>query len=203
MLASRESIIKILSLTRSALPNHFPPFRGHTSLPQCSEIDLAVKETCVQALAMVALLFFIGILTPIILSAPDSFLTRHRSILPTVSTKRSTPQKWIVHLWPNCSHHHFATRLADHHRLAVSPPKITHEYHHVLHGLTVQDVEESALKLLPCIKFYEKDSVKRLVSVPSWGIDRLDQKDLPLDNSYQSTYSGANVDGTPHPSTSL
>jgi hypothetical protein len=150
-----------------------------------------------SAFEMVVLLFFFGVLAPLVLSTPETLLNRRRETLHTRFSKRSVPNdKWIVHLWPSCSHHQFATRLADHHRQAIKAPKITHEYHHVFHGLTVQDVEESALQLLPCVKFYEKDSVKRLVSLPSWGIDRIDQENLPLDNSYETTYSGSNVDGT-------
>lgn len=144
------------------------------------------------------LLFLLGILIPLSFSTSDTLLTRHRRALPVGNTLSSSshPQKWILHLRSNCSHNYFATDLHHrHHQLAIPSPKVTHEYHHVFHGVTVQDVEESTLQRLPCIKFYEKDRVKRLVSIPSWGIDRIDQEKLPLDNSYHSEYSGTNVDG--------
>lgn len=112
--------------------------------------------------------------------------------------------KWIVHLYPNCTHQHFARHLDQHltvlressrdHSLHQST-LIIHEYQHVLHGLAIQDIDEESLQALPCIKSYVRDSVKRLVSVPSWGIDRIDQENLPLDNKYETTYTGRNVDG--------
>lgn len=133
--------------------------------------------------------------------------TRPRT-LPSSSQSSSKKSKWIVHLYPNCTHQHFASHLDDHianlrsaslasssHR-SIQTPLIVHEYQHVLHGLTIQDIHEQDLQTIPCIKSYVRDSVKRLVSVPSWGIDRIDQENLPLDNKYETIYTGRDVDGT-------
>jgi hypothetical protein len=115
------------------------------------------------------------------------------------SRLNSSPNKWIVHLLPNCSHQYFSSAIDTHfHRKKLlKKPLILHQYHHVLHGLAIQDVEESTLQELSCVKSYVRDSIKRLVSVPSWGLDRIDQEDLPLDDTYETTFSGQNVDGPP------
>ena len=43
------------------------------------------------------------------------------------------------------------------------------------------------------IKLIEEDGIGGGGAVASWGLDRIDQCDLPLDSSYTSTYDGTNV----------
>ncbi|XP_041477736.1 aqualysin-1-like [Lytechinus variegatus] len=39
----------------------------------------------------------------------------------------------------------------------------------------------------------EEDGVVRAQAVSSWGLDRIDQRNLPMDNNYNSAYDGSNV----------
>lgn len=34
------------------------------------------------------------------------------------------------------------------------------------------------------VKYVEEDQIMRIDAVASWGLDRVDQQDLPLDNSF-------------------
>lgn len=76
---------------------------------------------------------------------------------------------------------------------------ITNIYSHALNGFSAQMTEEQALKLSqdPRVRFVEEDSVMMTnvtqSNPPSWGLDRIDETDLPLSNSYSYTTTGAGV----------
>jgi len=75
----------------------------------------------------------------------------------------------------------------------------THTYSHVLHGfaarLTARQL--TALRGDPSVTRIEADGVVTIqttqVNPPSWGIDRIDQTNLPLSNSYTYNTTAANV----------
>jgi peptidase inhibitor I9 len=69
---------------------------------------------------------------------------------------------------------------------------VIHIYRHSLQGFSVRMPEAAArlLSLDPRVTFVEEDSVVTLSATqsnPTWGLDRIDQRNLPLSNSY--TYS--------------
>lgn len=76
---------------------------------------------------------------------------------------------------------------------------ITNIYSHALNGFSAQMTEEQALKLSqdPRVRFVEEDSVMMTnvtqSNPPSWGLDRIDETDLPLSNTYSYTTTGAGV----------
>jgi subtilisin family serine protease len=76
---------------------------------------------------------------------------------------------------------------------------ITNLYTHALNGFSTQMGEDQALKLSqdPRVKFVEEDSVMEATvtqtNPPSWGLDRIDETDLPLSSSYSYTTTGAGV----------
>jgi subtilisin family serine protease len=76
---------------------------------------------------------------------------------------------------------------------------ITNIYSHALNGFSAQMTEGQALKLSqdPRVRFVEEDSVMMTnvtqSNPPSWGLDRIDETDLPLSNTYSYTTTGAGV----------
>ncbi len=72
-------------------------------------------------------------------------------------------------------------------------------WQHALNGFSVKMTATQAAKLAadPKVAFVEQDAEVSLLDVqqnpPSWGLDRVDQRDLPLSNGYQYDTTAANV----------
>jgi len=95
------------------------------------------------------------------------------------------------------------TRLAerDAHDMARSAGgALMHEYKTALVGFSMQGPEHAVRGLLndPRVAWIEADatvSVKQSVQSPvTWGLDRVDQRKLPLDNRYYYNFDGTGVD---------
>jgi subtilisin family serine protease len=82
----------------------------------------------------------------------------------------------------------------QHHGVAA-----THRYDHVLNGFAapLTGRQLSALRSDPNVIRVEADGVMRVlatqVNPPSWGLDRIDQRNLPLSNSYTFNTTASNV----------
>ncbi|GAB3439609.1 S8 family peptidase [Actinophytocola sediminis] len=76
---------------------------------------------------------------------------------------------------------------------------VEHTYRHALHGFAGTLTERAARRLAadPAVAYVEQDSVVTAAGTqpdpPSWGLDRIDQRDLPLDNSFSYQNTAANV----------
>jgi subtilisin family serine protease len=75
---------------------------------------------------------------------------------------------------------------------------VTRRFNHALNGFTAQMTEQQAEQLSddPRVAFVEEDSVVEAVvtqSNPPWGLDRIGQRDLPLNAAYSYTRTGAGV----------
>jgi subtilisin family serine protease len=87
-----------------------------------------------------------------------------------------------------------ASTALQRHSVAAS-----HRFEHVLNGFAAPLTERqlAALRSDPSVTRIEVDGVMRVLDTqtnpPSWGLDRIDQRNLPLDNSYTFNTTASNV----------
>jgi subtilisin family serine protease len=101
---------------------------------------------------------------------------------------------YVVVLNPGREAGELASELA-----AVHGGKVKHVYGHALRGAAFQmtAAQAEAMATNPWVARVEEDSTFAVVgdqaNPPSWGLDRVDQRDLPLNNNYHYDYNGTGV----------
>jgi hypothetical protein len=77
--------------------------------------------------------------------------------------------------------------------------EIIHIYEHALKGFAVKlpEAAAQALSRNPQVKYVEEDTLGEVVATqfnpPNWGLDRIDQRDRPVDGQYNYNSSGTGV----------
>jgi aqualysin 1 len=87
---------------------------------------------------------------------------------------------------------------ADEVILRTTSGRVKQVYAHALHGFSAEMTESDAIALSsdPRVRFVEEDSVMEIAttqSSPTWGIDRIDERALPLTGTYTYTSTGSGV----------
>lgn len=80
--------------------------------------------------------------------------------------------------------------------------KILHVYNHITKGFAIalpqqaSDAFLNAMQRNPQVRYVEQDSLVHTDTIqdsPSWGLDRIDQRNLPLDHYYHFEHTGSGV----------
>ena len=111
--------------------------------------------------------------------------------------ERPIPNQYIVVLNDDISGSEVASVAANLSRLHGGA--IRNVYRYALSGFSLHDIPEAAAVALsedPRVEFVEENGVGSVDTTqlnPPWGLDRIDQHSLPLDNAYTYTQDGTGV----------
>nr|XP_054752702.1 extracellular serine proteinase-like [Lytechinus pictus] len=112
-----------------------------------------------------------------------------QEIAPLLTVDEPIPGKYIVKFKEGRKIDDFAINLAG--------GKVTRKFSKVFSGFAADLSDElvEGLRKSEAVEYIEQDGVVRASAVASWGLDRIDQLNLPLDDIYQSDFGdGSGVD---------
>ena len=104
------------------------------------------------------------------------------------------PRRYIVVFEKDVSEADAADLFGGPDSFASADMKIEHHYRHALHGFSAELSPDAVddLRDDERVAFIEADRTVYATAIP-WGIDRIDQADLPLDGVYEADGDGAGV----------
>merc|ERR1711962_329160 len=109
--------------------------------------------------------------------------------------KERIANRYIVGLKDDVDVDVIAERLQGVFRSGKFQARIFKRIRNVMKALTVE-LNEKALEIvrnLDFVEFVEEDGVVRTQALGSWGLDRINQRDLPLDDSFSPSADGSGV----------
>jgi serine protease len=110
--------------------------------------------------------------------------------------KAPIPGRWIVVLHPDASE--ASLRRVQNKADTLSRGAVRREYRHALRGFaaSLRDDQVETLRRDPDVAYIERDGLVSIVQSQSgatWGLDRVDQRDLPLNQTYSYFADGTGV----------
>ena len=114
-----------------------------------------------------------------------------------LKSEKAFPGRYIVVLQDRATHPASTQRVASE-LASLHGAKIGHVYAHTLQGFVATMPEASArrLSLDPRVRYVEEDGLVTAAGTqaqPVWNLDRIDQRNLPLDQSYSYGRTGSGV----------
>jgi len=112
-------------------------------------------------------------------------------------TQNAIPNKYIVVLKPDVAQ--TAISATAQNLAATHGGQVGYVYQHALKGFSMQATAANAMALSnnSSVDYVAEDGVVSIsgtqLNPPSWGLDRIDQRDLPLNNAYTYKPTGAGV----------